>query len=184
MYGTTEIGVILADYPGAADHVPKAGALGKPVPGVKVEVQAPDGTPCAPGRVGEIKVLRHGSWFPTKDRGHVDDDGYFWHGGRADDVIISAGWTIGPAEVEDAIMRHPGVVEAAVIGVPDEIRGQIIKAFIVPKQTPAAELAQEIQDLVRTRLSRHEYPRLIEFVTELPKTPAGKVNRKMLREKT
>jgi acetyl-CoA synthetase len=184
MYGTTEIGVILADYPGAADHVPKAGALGKPVPGVKVEVQAPDGSPCPPDKVGEIKVWRHGSWFPTKDRGRVDSDGYFWHAGRADDVIISAGWTIGPAEVEDAIMKHPAVAEAAVIGVPDETRGQVVKAFIVTRQVPGLDLAQEIQDLVRTRLSRHEYPRLIEFVTELPKTPAGKVSRKLLRERT
>ncbi|MGD0429908.1 MAG: AMP-binding protein [Acetobacteraceae bacterium] len=184
MYGTTEVGVILADYPGAEDHVPKPGALGKPVPGVKVEVQAPDGSPCPPGQVGEIKVWRHQSWFPTKDRGRVDSDGYFWHGGRADDVIISAGWTIGPAEVEDAIMKHPDVAEAAVIGVPDATRGQIVKAFVVPKQIARPNLAVEIQDLVRTRLSQHEYPRQIEFVTELPKTPAGKVNRKMLRERT
>jgi acetyl-CoA synthetase len=181
MYGTTEVGVILADYPGAADHVPKPGALGKPMPGVKVEIQAPDGTP---GTVGEIKVWRHDAWFPTKDRGMIDDDGYFWHGGRADDVIISAGWTIGPAEVEDAIMKHPGVAEAAVIGVPDDTRGQVVKAFIVPRHPPHAQLGQEIQDLVRTRLSQHEYPRQIEFVTELPKTPAGKVNRKMLRERS
>ena len=164
MYGTTEVGVILADYPGAADHVPKAGAFGKPVPGVRAEVHAPNGTLCPPGRVGEIKVWRHGAWFPTKDRGYIDEDGYFWHAGRADDVIISAGWTIGPAEVEDAIMKHPGVVEAAVIGIPDETRGQIIKAFIVPKQAPSPELTREIQDLVRTRLSQHEYPRQIEFV--------------------
>jgi acetyl-CoA synthetase len=184
MYGTTEVGVILADYPGAADHIPKAGALGKPIPGVKVEVQTPDGVPCPPGRIGEIKVWRHGAWFPTKDRGMVDDDGYFWHSGRADDVIISAGWTIGPAEVEDAIMKHPDVAEVAVIGVPDATRGQVVKAFVVPKQSPAPGLEQAIQDLVKTRLSLHEYPRLIEFVTELPKTPAGKVNRKMLRERT
>ncbi len=184
MYGTTEIGVILADYPGAPDHVPKAGALGKPLPGIKVEVQAPDGLPCPPDQVGEIKVWRHGRWFPTKDRGRIDRDGYFWHAGRADDVIISAGWTIGPAEVEDAIMKHPDVTEAAVIGVPDATRGQVVKAFVTTKQTPGPGLAQELQDLVRTRLSQHEYPRLIEFVTELPKTPAGKVNRKMLRERT
>jgi len=184
MYGTTEVGVILADYPGAADHVPKAGALGKPVPGVKVEIQAPDGTPCPPGRIGEIKVWRHGSWFPTKDRGQADSEGFFWHAGRADDVIISAGWTIGPVEVEDAIMQHPDVAEAAVIGVPDVTRGQVIKAFIVPKHSPGPGLAEQIQTLVRSRLSQHEYPRQIEFVTELPKTPAGKVNRKMLRERT
>jgi acetyl-CoA synthetase len=184
MYGTTEIGVVLADYPGAADHIPRRGALGKPLPGIKLEIQLPDGTPCPSGRMGEIKVWRHGSWLATKDRGHVDEDGYFWHGGRADDVIISAGWTIGPAEVEDAIMKHPEVVEAAVIGVADETRGQIVKAFVVPKSLGRPDLIQEIQDLVRSRLSQHEYPRLIEFVTELPKTPAGKVNRKMLRERT
>jgi acetyl-CoA synthetase len=184
MYGTTEIGVILADYPGAADHVPKAGALGVPVPGVKIEVQAPDGTQCPPDRIGEIKVWRHNAWFPTKDRGRIDDDGYFWHAGRADDVIISAGWTIGPAEVEDAIMKHPAVAEAAVIGVPDETRGQVVKAFVVARTASGPALAQEIQTLVRERLSQHEYPRLIEFVTALPKTPAGKVNRKMLRDRT
>jgi acetyl-CoA synthetase len=184
MYGTTEIGVILADYPGATDHVPKPGALGKPVPGVRVEIQAPDGSPCPPDHVGEIKVWRHGAWFPTKDRGRIDRDGYFWHAGRADDVIISAGWTIGPAEVEDAIMKHPDVVDAAVIGVPDATRGQVVKAFVVPGRTGGEDLAGEIQALVRTRLSQHEYPRQIEFVTELPKTPAGKVNRKMLRERT
>ena len=184
MYGTTEIGVILADFPGAADHEPRAGALGKPIPGVKVRVDSPDGTECAPDVVGEIKVWRHGAWFPTKDRGRVDADGYFWHAGRADDVIISAGWTIGPAEVEDAIMKHPGVAEAAVIGIPDETRGQIVKAFVVTKAPPGPNLAKDIQDLVRSRLSQHEYPRAIEFVAELPKTPAGKVNRKILRERT
>lgn len=184
MYGTTEVGVILADYPGATDLVRKAGALGKPLPGIKVEIQAPDGEPCPPGRVGEIKVWRHDAWYPTKDRGQVDNDGIFWHAGRADDVIISAGWTIGPVEVEDAIMQHPAVAEAAVIGVPDVTRGQIVKAFIVLKQPPAPGLAEDIQTLVRTRLSQHEYPRQIAFVTDLPKTPAGKINRKMLREST
>jgi acetyl-CoA synthetase len=184
MYGTTEVGVILADYPGAADFQPRHGALGKPLPGVKVEVQAPDGTACTPDQIGEIKVWRHDSWFPTKDRGRVDANGYFWHAGRSDDVIISAGWTIGPAEVEDAIMRHKDVAEAAVIGFPDATRGQIVKAFVVAKRSPGPVLAEAIQDLVRTRLSQHEYPRSIEFVTELPKTPAGKVNRKLLRERT
>ena len=182
MYGTTEVGVILADFPGAADYQPKAGAIGKPVPGLKVTVQAPDGSSCLPGQTGEIKVWRHDAWFSTKDRGRIDEDGYFWHEGRADDVIISAGWTIGPVEVEDAIMKHPSVREAAVIGVPDPVRGQIVKAFVVADEAPG--LTEAIQELVRTRLSQHEYPRLIEFVSELPKTPAGKVNRKILREKT
>ena len=116
-------------------------------------------------------------------RGWVDSDGYFWHGGRADDVIISAGWTIGAVEVEDALLKHPAVREAAVIGVPDELRGQVVKAFIVAAQEPSEALTKEIQDFVRARLSQHEYPRIIDFVTDLPKTPAGKVNRKVLRDR-
>ena len=184
MYGTTELGVILADYPGAADHIPKAGALGKPMPGMRIEVQTPDGAPCPADQIGEIKIWRHNAWFPTKDRGRIDTDGYFWHAGRADDVIISAGWTIGPVEVEDAIMKHPAVAEAAVIGVPDAVRGQVVKAFVVLKHPPSPTLTEDIQEWVRARLSQHEYPRLIEYVAELPKTPAGKVNRKMLRDRT
>src|SRR3954451_21229569 len=122
---------------------------------MRVAVQGLDGTDSAPGDIGEIKVCRRGAWFATKDRGRIDADGYFWHAGRADDVIISAGWTIGPAEVEDAIMKHPAVNEAAVIGVPDETRGQVVKAFVVSKDPPGADLAAEIQDLVRMRLSQH-----------------------------
>jgi acetyl-CoA synthetase len=183
MYGTTEVGVILANYPGAGDLTRKPGSLGRPVPGVRVEVQAPDGTPCAPDQLGEIKVWRHNAWFSTKDRGRVDADGCFWHAGRADDVIISAGWTIGAVEVEDALLKHPAVREAAVIGVADSVRGQVVKAFIVSDRPPDATLAQEIQDFVRARLSQHEYPRVVAFVPELPKTPAGKVNRKALRDR-
>ncbi len=183
MYGTTEIGVILANYPGAADFTVKPGSLGKPVPGIRVEVQAEDGTPCAAGQTGEIKVWRHGTWFSTKDRGRIDEDGYFYHGGRADDVIISAGWTIGAVEVEDTLLKHPEVREVAVIGVPDKTRGQIVKAFVVSDRLPDAAFTRELQDFVRTRLSQHEYPRQIAFVAELPKTPAGKVNRKVLRER-
>ena len=97
-------------------------------------------------------------------------------------MIISAGWTIGAVEVEDALLKHPAVREAAVIGVPDSLRGQVVKAFIVSDQPETPALVQEIQDFVRTRLSQHEYPRIVSFVTELPKTPAGKVNRKVLRD--
>ncbi len=183
MYGTTEVGVILADYPGAEDFASKPGSLGKPVPGVEVQVQAPDGSPCAPDQWGEIKVRRRDGWFPTKDLGRVDADGYFWHGGRADDVIISAGWTIGAVEVEDALLKHPAVKEAAVIGVPDELRGQVVKAFLVTETGEDDTLAREIQDFVRARLSQHEYPRQVAFVSKLPKTPAGKVNRKVLRDR-
>jgi acetyl-CoA synthetase len=185
MYGTTEVGVVLSNYPGAPDFPVKAGALGRPVPGVTVEVQRPDGTRCDPGEVGEIKVRRHNGWFPTKDRGHVDADGYFYHGGRADDVIISAGWTMSAVEIENAVTAHPAVQDAAVIGVPDTLRGLVVKAFVVPIAGHAhgPDVAADIQGFVRSRLSQHEYPRLVEFVTELPRTPAGKINRKVLRDR-
>lgn len=184
MYGTTEVGVILANYPGASDFLVKEGSLGRPVPGVEVEVQRPDGSRCAPGELGEIKVRRHDVWFPTKDRGRVDEDGYFYHAGRADDVIISAGWTMSAVEIEDALLKHPSVVAAAVIGVPDALRGLVVKAFIVPAPgfaTDAAAIA-DIQGFVRRRLSQHEFPRIVAFVDELPRTPAGKINRKALRD--
>lgn len=183
MYGTTEIGVIISNYPGADDLEVRDGAMGKAVPGVEVQVQRADGTPAAPDETGELMVKKRGEWFATKDLGRVDADGYFYHGGRADDVIISAGWTIGAVEVEDAILSHPAVAECGVIGAPDELRGLVVKAFIILKDKQTDGLAQSIQDHVRARLARHEYPRQIEFVTELPKTPAGKVNRKILRDR-
>lgn len=183
IYGTTEIGVILVDYPGARDHKVKAGSLGKPIPGARIEVQDGEGKPCAPGAIGEIKLWRRGEWFPTKDLGRIDEDGYFYHGGRADDVIISAGWTMSSVEIENAILKHPDVREAAAIGVPDPVRGQVVKAFIVSGRQGDDAFADEIRELVRTRLSQHEYPRQVAFVAELPKTPAGKVNRKVLRDR-
>lgn len=182
MYGTTEIGVILANYPGAEDFEVRDGSLGKAVPGNLVEVHDAEGRPAKPGEIGELMVMRRGEWFPTKDLGRIDEDGYFYHAGRADDVIISAGWTMSAVEIEDAILRHPSVAEAAAIGVPDEVRGQVVKAFVVLKGAASDGLVDEIQDLVRQNLSRHEYPRHVEFVTDLPKTPAGKVNRKTLRD--
>jgi acetyl-CoA synthetase len=183
IYGTTEVGVILASYPGAMDFAVKPGSLGKPVPGSRVEVQRPDGTPTSPGEIGEIKVWRREAWFPTKDRGHVDEDGYFYHDGRADDVIISAGWTMSAVEIEDVLLKHPDVREAAAIGIPDRLRGQIVKAFIVSDRLADAGFEKELQDFTRTRLSQHEFPRTVEFTAELPKTPAGKVNRKILRDR-
>lgn len=182
MYGTTEIGVIIANYPGSEDLEVRDGAMGKAVPGVDVEVQDAQGKPVAPGVVGELMVKKRGQWFPTKDLGRVDDDGYFYHAGRADDVIISAGWTMSAVEIEDAILRHPRVAECAAIGVPDSLRGQVVKAFVVLKQDAVDGLVEEIQELVRSKLSRHEYPRQVEFVDQLPKTPAGKVHRKVLRD--
>lgn len=189
MYGTTEIGVIIANYPGANDLEVRDGAMGKAVPGVEVEVQRADGSPAAPGETGELMVRKRGQWFPTKDLGRIDADGYFYHGGRADDVIISAGWTIGAVEVEDAVLSHPAVAECGVIGAPDPVRGLVVKAHIIlkhaapPSGAEADALVQDIQDHVRARLARHEYPRQIVFVSELPKTPAGKVNRKILRDR-
>ncbi|MFU1929090.1 acyl-CoA synthetase [Bordetella hinzii] len=182
MYGTTEIGVCLVNYPGAPDFTVKPGSLGKPVPGLRVQVQDAEGRPCPPGVTGEIKLWRRGAWVATKDLGRVDADGYFWHGGRADDVIISAGWTMSAVEIEDAILKHPDVTEAAAIGVPDELRGQVVKAYVVARRDGSEAFVQEIQDLVRGQLSQHEYPRQVVFVAELPKTPAGKIHRKKLRE--
>ena len=144
MYGTTEIGVVLANYPGAPDFRVKPGSLGRPVPGVESRCRRPDGHSRAqPGELGEIKVRRHGAWFPTKDLGRIDEDGYFYHAGRADDVIISAGWTMSAVEIEDALLGHPDVREAAVIGVPDALRGQVVKAFVVP--APATHRRQPCQ---------------------------------------
>ena len=182
MYGTTEIGVILANYPGAPDFDVREGSMGKPVPGTEVQVQDAQGNPAQPDVIGELMVRKRGAWFPTKDLARVDADGYFYHAGRADAVIISAGWTMSAVEIEDAILKHPKVAEAAAIGVPDKVRGQVVKAFVVLKSGEDDGLTEEIQELVRANLSRHEYPRHIAFVAELPKTPAGKVNRKVLRD--
>jgi acetyl-CoA synthetase len=182
MYGTTEVGVILVNYPGAEDFVVRPGSLGKPAPAVRVEVHDSQGRQTAPGRIGEIKVWRRGSWFATKDLGRVDEEGYFYHDGRVDDVIISAGWTMSAVEIEGVLLNHPDVREAAVIGVDDKLRGQAVKAFIVSPRDPDDAFVRELQEFTRARLSQHEYPRHVAFVSELPKTPAGKVNRKALRE--
>ena len=182
MYGTTEIGVVLVSYPGAKDFAVKQGSLGKPIPGAQVQIHDATGSQCAPNVMGEIKVWRKGQWLATKDLGHTDAEGYFYHGGRADDVIISAGWTMSAIEIENAILKHPDAQEAAAIGIPDSVRGQVVKAFIVSQRVGDQVFIEEIQDLVRTRLSQHEYPRHIVFVPALPKTPAGKIHRKKLRE--
>jgi acetyl-CoA synthetase len=182
IYGTTEVGVVLVNYPGADDIKVKRGSLGKPVPGVELAILDAEGKPCAPGQVGELMVHRRDDWFPTKDRAHLDEEGYFYHDGRADDVIISAGYTMGAVEIEDVLLKHDDVREAAVIGVPDEARGHVVKAFIITDRPGDDAFVKELQDFTRERLSQHEYPRVVEFTTELPKTPAGKVNRKKLRD--
>jgi len=187
MYGTTEIGVVLVNFPGAPDFVVKPGSLGKAVPGQKLEVQRPDGTPCDPGEIGELMLWRaqkgqEPGWMTTKDRARIDEDGYFYHCGRADDVIISAGWTMSAVEIENTMLRHENVLECGVIGVPDEQRGQVVKAFVVANCEGSPALVKELQDFTRERLAQHEFPRIVEFVKELPKNPAGKVHRKMLRD--
>jgi acetyl-CoA synthetase len=182
MYGSTEVGVIIVNYPGFTGYEVRPGALGRPAPGWEVAVLGNDGRPLPPGEVGEIAVRRKGQWFLVKDRGWMDADGYFYHGGRSDDVIISAGWTMSPVEIEDVLLEHSDVREAAVIGVADEQRGLVPKAFIVSARRDP-EFARELQDFVRLRLSKHAYPRSIEVLEELPKTPAGKTNRQALRER-
>lgn len=182
MYGTTEIGVILVSYPGASDFEVRPGSLGKPIPGAQVCVADAGDQPCPPGVTGEIKVWRNGQWIATKDLGRTDEDGYFYHGGRADDVIISAGWTMSAVEIENAILKHPDIQEAAAIGVPDAQRGQVVRAYVVSARAASPAFVDEIQQLVRSGLSQHEYPRQVEFVAELPKTPAGKIHRKKLRD--
>jgi acetyl-CoA synthetase len=183
MYGTTEIGVVLVNYPGATDFHVKPGSLGKPVPGLKLEVQKPDGTPSSPDVVGELMLWRRNQWETTKDLAKIDQDGYFYHAGRADDVIISAGWTMSAVEIENTMLKHPDVREVAIIGVPDATRGQVAKAFVVSNRPASDAYVDELKNFTRDKLSQHEFPRHIAFVDELPKTPAGKVHRKVLRDR-
>jgi acetyl-CoA synthetase len=183
MYGTTEIGVVLVNYPGADDYVVKPGSLGKPVPGLKLQVQKADGHPTAPGEVGELMLWKKDHWETTKDLARLDDEGYLYHCGRADDVIISAGWTMSAVEIEATLLKHADVREAAVIGVADAVRGQVAKAFIVSDRAASDDYIDELKTFTRERLSQHEFPRHIAFVSELPKTPAGKVHRKVLRDR-
>lgn len=183
MYGTTEIGVVLVNYPGAEDYTVKPGSLGKPIPGLKLEVHRPDGTQTGPDEVGELMLWKKDHWETTKDRARVDAEGYMYHCGRADDVIISAGWTMSAVEIEHTMLKHPDVKEVGVIGVPDATRGQVVKAFVVTERAPSDEFVTELQNFTREKLSQHEFPRHVEFVSELPKTPAGKVHRKVLRDR-
>jgi acetyl-CoA synthetase len=182
MYGTTEVGVLIVNFPGLQGYTVKPAALGKPAPGWEVAIVDSAGQVVPPYQRGEIAVRRKGQWFYVKDRGYCDAEGYFYHEGRSDDVIISAGWTMSAVEIEQTLLKHPLVVEAAVIGVPDALRGQVVKAYIITP-TPTAEMTADIQAFMKAQLSQHEYPRQIEFVAELPKTPAGKINRQVLRDR-
>lgn len=202
-YGQTECNLVVASC--AAIGVSRPGAIGKPVPGHDVAVIREDGSICEPDETGQIAIRRPdpvmfleywgqpdatakkfvGDWMTTGDQGAMDGDGYIRFFGRDDDVITSSGYRIGPGEIEDCLLRHPAVRLAAVIGKPDPVRTEIVKAFIVPKAgvKPSPDLAAEIQSFVRTRLSAHEYPREIEFAAELPMTTTGKIIRRLLRDR-
>jgi acetyl-CoA synthetase len=203
-YGQTECNLVLASC--AALGVSRAGAIGKAVPGHTVAVIRPDGSQCAPGELGQIAIKRPdpvmfleywgkpdatrdkfiGDWMTTGDQGVIDAEGYVQFIGRDDDVITSAGYRIGPTEIEDCLIRHPAVALAAVVGKPDPVRTEIVKAFIVLKsgQAPSDALAADIKDFVKTRLSAHEYPREVAFIQQMPMTTTGKVIRRLLRERT
>ncbi len=202
-YGQTECNIVLSAC--GALGVSKPGAIGKPVPGHTVAVIDSGGRPMKAGEVGQIAVQRPdpvmfleywgkpeatrekfiGDWMTTGDEGVMDEDGYFSFVGRDDDVITSAGFRIGPGEIEDCLIRHPAVALAAAVGKPDPLRTEIVKAFIVLKKghAPTNALAAEIQNFVKTRLSGHEYPREVAFIDDMPMTTTGKVIRRLLRER-
>jgi acetyl-CoA synthetase len=184
MYGTTEVGPICSDYAGFKDWKVKPGSLGKPaIGGHKVGVLDEKGNGLPPGREGQVAPWNGKEWTRVGDIVVQDEEGYFWYKCRADDVIISQGYTIGPIEIEGALKKHLAVVEVAVVGSPDKERGEVVKAFIKTSQAPSEQLKEEIQGFVKANLSKHEYPREIGFLDELPKTPDGKIRRKELREK-
>jgi len=199
-YGQTENSLLVANLPGMEI---RPGSMGKPTPGHDVHVVDADGNDCEPGEVGDIAVAgapptlfagyyknpeetaasRRGAYYLTGDRAQLDDDGYFWFVGRADDVISSGAYRIGPFEVESALLEHPAVLESAVVGSPDPDRGNVVKAFVVlrPGYEPSTALARELQEHCKRVTAPYKYPREIEFVAELPKTRSGKIRRVELR---
>ncbi|MDX6644211.1 MAG: acetyl-CoA synthetase, partial [Solirubrobacteraceae bacterium] len=201
-YGLTESYPLCANYPFMEV---REGSMGRPMPGWDVRILDEDEQPVAQGERGEIclrarsnphypigyweqpeasKETFGGEWFHTNDAASQDEDGYLWYEGRADDVIISAGYRIGPFEVESACIEHPAVREAAAVASPDEQKGNIVKAFVVLAEghEPTDELADDIKGFVRGHLSAYAYPRRIEFVDDLPKTLTGKIRRIELRQ--
>lgn len=202
-YGQTECNLVLGN---CARIMPtRPGSMGRPVPGHAVEIVDEQGKILPPGETGNVAVRRPdpvmflsywnkpeatarkfaGDWLLTGDLAVKDADGYFWFKGRDDDVITSGSYRIGPSEIEDCLLKHPAVALAAAIGVPDPVRTELVKAFIVPKPgvRPDAKLASEVQAFVKARLAAHEYPRLVEFVAELPMTATGKIMRRTLRQR-
>jgi acetyl-CoA synthetase len=202
VYGQTECNLILANN-GSVMPI-KPGSMGRPTPGTVTAVIDEQGNICPPGVEGQIACRRPhpvmlleylnrpdatrekflGDWLLTGDMGHMDEDGYFWFHGRGDDVITSSGYRIGPGEIEDALLKHPACRMVAAIGVPDPVRTEIIKAFIILNDDfePSEALVAELKESVHTRLAKHEMPRLIEFVRELPMTTTGKIMRRVLRQ--
>ena len=202
-YGQTETILLIANYPGMEV---RPGAMGLPMPGMRIEVIDERGEPMPVNEVGDIAVhgrppglsreywkdpaatarTRRGEWYLTGDRAWRDADGYFWFVGRDDDVIISAGYRIGPFEVESALIEHPAVLESAAVAAPDPDRGSIVKAFVVLRDgfSPSEALARELQDHVKRVTAPYKYPRAIEFAKELPKTVSGKIRRVELRQRS
>jgi acetyl-CoA synthetase len=201
-YGQTENTLLVGITKGM---VLKPGSMGMPTPGNLVEIIDEDGNICPAGRVGDIAVhvdtpalfknyykdpertarQFRGDYYVTGDKAKKDEEGYYWFEGRGDDIIISSGYTIGPFEVEDALVKHPLVKECAVVASPDEIRGSIVKAFIVLQEdvNPDEALTNELQEHVKRLTAPYKYPRKIEYVTDLPKTTSGKIRRIELRQK-
>jgi acyl-coenzyme A synthetase/AMP-(fatty) acid ligase len=204
-YGQTETVLICGNFPGIEV---RPGSMGFPAPGFDLAIIDDEGRELGPKQEGDIAIRVKpnrplglfqeywrnpeamersfkGDWYITGDRAYRDADGYFWFVGRADDVIISAGYRIGPFEVESALVEHPAVIESAVIASPDPVRGEIVKAFVIlaPTYQPSDELAAALQEHVKTVTAPYKYPREIEFVTELPKTISGKIRRVELRER-
>ena len=203
-FGQTETTLTLATFPWME---PKPGSMGVPNPQYSIDLLKPDGRSAEDGEQGQIvirtdkgkplglfkeyyrapELTREAGVYYTGDVAWRDEDGYYWFVGRADDVIKSSGYRIGPFEVESALMTHPAVVECAITGVPDEIRGQVVKATIVLakdyKAKAGPDLIKELQDHVKRVTAPYKYPRVIEFVEELPKTISGKIRRVEIREK-
>ncbi|PTM41310.1 acyl-CoA synthetase [Bosea sp. 124] len=202
-YGQTEANLIVSNCASLFPVVP--GSMGRAVPGHRVAVISAEGEERPAGEQGLIAVARPdpvmmleywrqpeataakfvGDWLVTGDTGACDADGYFWFQGRDDDIISSGSYRIGPGDIEDCIIRHPAVLMVAVVGSPDPVRTEVVKAFVMPKpgNAPSDALAAEIQAFVRQRLAAYQYPREIEFVTELPMTATGKIRRKDLRDR-
>jgi acetyl-CoA synthetase len=203
MWGQTEFNYLVGNCTQVMPVQP--GSMGKPYPGHNVEPVDASGRPMPDGEIGELAARRDdpvfflgywgkekatrekfiGDYWGTGDLGYRDTDGYLWFVGRKDDVISSAGHRIGPGEIEDCLVKHEAVAQVAVVGSPDALRGEIIKAFIILAEgkAPSKALQQDIQQSVKQRLAAHEYPREIEFVDSLPMTTTGKIRRIELRER-